>query len=379
MNTGGIGRRIGQGEAVVAGVLSGTSADGIDVALARFEGEGTRLRLAETLAGRTLPFPGELAGRVRRVLDGAAATPASLALLHRDLGVAFGKAVARVAEEEGLTVDLVGSHGQTVYHHDDMEPSGPATLQLGDGCHVAEAVGADTVSDFRQADIAAGGGGAPLSAYGDEVLFSTRPLAILNLGGMANWTVLRAEDPPLAFDSGPAGALLDGLARRHLGSKFDPAGKAASSGRPDSRKIEQALAHPFFSMDPPKSTGRDTFGEAWIEELGWEGSPEDLCATGVEVVARTAAESLRGLLPGEARVAVAGGGIHNQALLGALERHLCLELVSTAEFGVDPDLREALMFAALAARAACGVPSTTQATTGAAPGRILGKWSPRIR
>lgn len=380
VRSGALESRIERGEAVVAGVLSGTSADGIDVALARFVRRGERLILLRALAGGTLPFPVDLGRRVRSVLDGEPCDLRDAALLDRDLGRAFGRAVGEVAARAGLAVELVGSHGQTVYHHDDREPSGPATLQLGDGCELAEELGCDVVSDFRARDVAAGGGGAPLSAYGDEVLFEERPLALLNLGGMANLTWLGEGHPPLAFDTGPAGALLDGLARRHLRRGFDPGGEAAAAGRSDPARVAQALRHPFFGEAPPKSTGRDTFGEAWIDSLGWEGRPEDLLADGVELVAAAVAGAVRKWLPERPRrLVVAGGGLANRTLIGALEGRLGLPLVSSAEFGVDPNLREALVFAALAARFALGEGSTAPSATGAAPGRILGKWSPGIR
>ena len=367
------------GEAVVGGVLSGTSADGIDVALARFAGGPRGLRLAEPLAGATVPFPEALRDEVRAVLDGEPCDLRRAALLGRDLGRAFGRAAREVARSAGLELDLLGSHGQTVYHHDDREPSGPATLQLGDGCHVAEEAGCPVVSDLRQRDVAAGGEGAPLSAYGDEVLFAgaQRPLAILNLGGMANLTWLPESGPPLAFDVGPAGALLDGLARRLLGRPWDEGGAVAARGRADPAWVEAGLDHPFLHAPPPKSTGRDTFGEAWVEARVVPGArPEDLLAGAVLLVARAVAGAAEAFLPGRpGGLHVAGGGVHNAALMRELRRECGLPVVSTAALGVVPDRREALVFAALAARAAVGEASTDPRTTGAARGRILGKWS----
>ena len=376
----GLARRIADGRAVVGGVLSGTSADGVDVALARFAVEDGDLRLVEVVAGATRPFPPALATAVRDALDGAPVDLRGAALLGRDLGRAFGEAAAELAREAGAPLDVLGSHGQTVYHHDDVEPSGPATLQLGDGCHVAEAAGCPVVSDLRHRDVAAGGGGAPLSAYGDEVLFRMRPLAVLNLGGMANLTWLPSSGPSLAFDTGPAGALLDGLARRVLGRPLDEGGEAARGGRPDPARVEAALAHPFFAAAPPKSTGRDTFGEAWVDQLGWGGEAADVLATGVEVVARSVADAARRFLPESPReLCVAGGGLHHGPLRAALQEHLGCPVVSSLDHGVDPDLREALVFGALAARFVLGVPSTVPGATGAAPGRTLGKWSPGTR
>lgn len=370
-------RRIEAGEAVVAGVLSGTSGDGIDVACVRFGREDDRLVLLEVLAGETQPFPGDLAREVRAVLDGAPCDLRRAALLDRDLGRAFGEAARGLARRAGLALDLVGSHGQTVYHHDDVEPTGPATRQLGDGCHVAEAAGCPVVSDFRQADVAAGGGGAPLSAYGDEVLFARRPLVLLNLGGMANLTWLPEAGPPLAFDVGPANALLDGLARLELDRPMDRDGRAALRGRADPAGVEALRAHPFVTAPPPKSTGRDTFGPAWVEALGWRGSAEDRLATAVDAVGACVADALERWVPGApGELCVAGGGVHNRALCLALERRTGRTLVTTASLGLDPDLREAAVFAALAARHVLGEGCTAPSATGARPGRVLGKWSP---
>lgn len=388
----------------VAGVLSGTSADGIDVAVAapRFESRGgaTRLVGLQQLAFATEPFPGGLGERVREALERGLSSLGAVALLHRDLGRAFGAAARRVAAETGTgPLDLVASHGQTVFHHDGAGSMGPVTLQLGDGDEVAEAGGCGAVTDVRTRDVAAGGEGAPLVALVDDVLFrdTPRPLAVLNLGGIANWTVLwDAGGPARAFDAGPAGALLDGLARRLLGRPFDDGGRIALEGLADPALLESLLDHPFLQANPPKSTGRDTFGEAWIDRvLSGVGhlSSADVLATAARFVARAAADALEkwGLSgdPGGLVVAVAGGGAHNAALGAALDDELGRRGLGTpreaggprrwtptSTLGVDPDAREALAFAALGARFAVGEASTSPAATGALPGRVLGKWSP---
>ena len=390
--------RLEAGEAVVAGVLSGTSADGIDVAIVR-PGPGAGA-LDACLAFATRPWPGELGARVRAVLDGAEPRLRELALLHRDLGRACGAAAREVADASGLALDLVGSHGQTVWHHDAREPSGPATLQLGDGDQVAEAAGCPAVSDFRQRDVAAGGEGAPLVALVDELMFPDleRPAAVLNLGGMANLTVLHGPGvaaPPgadlEAYDTGPAGSLLDGLARAALGEPFDRGGSAALEGRARPELVAELLGHPFLRKEPPKSTGRDTFGASWVEDVRARAAEldppltgaADLLATGVEFVARSVADALGAFGPaGLRRVVLCGGGVHNRALVAALERCLapCLApggaVVGSAALGIEPDAREAIGFALLAARTALGLPSTHPGATGARAGRCLGKLSP---
>jgi anhydro-N-acetylmuramic acid kinase len=383
-------RRLEEGQALVAGVLSGTSGDGIDVVLASPSvtsgGEEGQVRLLACPARRfeTLPFPSPLAPRVRAALDGEVLDARGVALLSRDLGIAFGEAVREVADRLGETVDLVGSHGLTVYHHDGDRESGPASLQLGDGDFLAEAVGSAVVSDFRARDLAAGGIGAPISVLADDIVFAgaPRPTLILNLGGMANLSWLPDRGDPLAFDTGPAGSLLDGLSRRLLGSRFDAGGGTALRGTIREGLLERWLDHPFFRLPPPKSTGRDTFGEAWIdglleENLASSAPPEDLLATAVELIAIAVEEGVRrGLpeLPGE--VWVAGGGGHNRALMAALRRRLGLPVLRSSGAGVDPDAREALVFAILAVRALLGEGVTRSSVTGARGGRILGKITP---
>jgi anhydro-N-acetylmuramic acid kinase len=366
--------------AVVAGLLSGTSADGIDVALARLVAEDGELRPPELLAFDTLPFAGDLEPRVRSVLDGKALDLRGTALLARDLGRAFGRAARESAQRAGLALDLVASHGQTVWHHDGVEPTGPATLQLGDGCCVAEEAGCACAGDFRQRDVAAGGEGAPIAALADGLLFARqpRPCAVLNLGGIANLTLLDHEDEPLSFDAGPAGALLDGLARHLLHRPYDEDGAAAARGRPDAALTELLLAHPFFRRAPPKSTGRDTFGEAWLSSLlvRTRAGPEDLLATGVDLVARSVASALERFVPERPeRLLVAGGGAHNATLLRAIATATGVPTLTTADVGVDPDAREALAFAVLGARCVLGQPSTSPRATGAREGRVLGKIS----
>ncbi|MBI5364032.1 MAG: anhydro-N-acetylmuramic acid kinase [Planctomycetes bacterium] len=384
-------RKCAHAGALVAGVLSGTSADGIDVALARVRtrGHGAELELAppELVRFDTLDFEPALHARVRRVLDGAPTGLRETALLHRDLGRAFGRAASDLAERCGVALDLVGSHGQTVWHHDGVEASGPATLQLGDGDFVAEECGAPVVSDFRQGDLAAGGEGAPISALADDVLFGAaeRPCAVLNLGGMANLTLLfeRRADT-LAFDTGPAGSLLDGLSRRLLDRPYDDGGRAAARGRPREDLVDRLLLHPFLAKAPPKSTGRDTFGAAWVEvflrdggfDAGSSADRDDALATAVEFVAASVALALARFAPRPPNALyVAGGGVHNRTLLEALARRTGRACRLSDEFGVPADAREGLVFAVLAARAALGLPVTVTRATGARPGRVLGKVS----
>ncbi len=363
--------------AVVAGVLSGTSADGIDVVIARITARDGVLAPPETLAFAVEPLEDELRRRARGALDARA-----VALLSRDLGRAFGRAAKRVAERAGVRLDLVASHGQTVWHHDGVEPSGPATLQLGDGDCVAEEAGCAVASDFRARDVAAGGEGAPLSALADGLVFARapRPAAILNLGGLANLTFLGAEeDEILAFDTGPAGSLLDGLARRLLDRPCDHDGAAAGAGIARRELLASLLEHPYFDRRPPKSTGRDTFGESYVDTFvrhAGSARAEDVLRTGVELVATSVVLALERFAPARPEtLLVAGGGTRNRTLMRALAERAPCRVATSDEAGVDPKAREALVFAVLGARCPLGIPSTHEGATGARRGRVLGKLS----
>ncbi|MDP6955568.1 MAG: anhydro-N-acetylmuramic acid kinase [Planctomycetota bacterium] len=392
----------------VAGVLSGTSADGIDVALVRLGGQAPSrepLGPPQLLAFETRPFPTDIHARLRRVLDAPRGADGevqlglrTLAQLDLDLGRCFGLAAAELAARERLTLDLVGSHGQTIWHHDG-EAAGPATLQIGNLAAVAQAAGASASGDFRQADVAAGGEGAPLSALVDPQLFGAvpRPAAILNLGGIGNLTYLGAAAELLAFDTGPAGCLLDGLARRLVKRPFDRGGELAGSGRAHLPLISALLDHAFFHRPPPRSTGRDTFGAQYVEAFLARAqsekivSPADLMATATAFVARTITLAIREQLPTTPiQLVVAGGGIHNNTLMEELRRGLqgapasararartcTTEVISSAEYGVDPDAREALVFAYLAMACLLGVALSAPAVSGAAAGHVLGMLAP---
>jgi anhydro-N-acetylmuramic acid kinase len=376
--------RLERDEAIVAGVLSGTSADGIDVALLRFGLDGP----SGPLAFATQPFPSYLGQELRAVLDGRPLGAREIAFLTRDLGRAFGRAARALADRERLALDLVGSHGQTVYHHDGNETAGAATLQLGDGDFVAHAAGAPTVSDFRSADLAAGGEGAPLSGVLDPELFPElpRPAAVLNLGGIANVTFLAEGRPPLAFDTGPANALLDGLARALLGRPFDQDGAMAARARASDVLLAELLGHPFFDRPPPKSTGRDTFGASYVQAVLARGQalglgPSQVLATGTVLVAQSVADALARWLPHAPReLVLCGGGARNQTLFAELARRSGVPTRSSQAHGIAPEAREAIFFAHLAVRHVLARPSTEPSVTGARRGGILGKLSlpPRV-
>ncbi len=381
---------------VVAGLLSGTSCDGVDLALCRLHlaPGGEDLSPPELLVHATRPFEDLPSGaflraRLLRMIDGHCDSLAALATAHRDMALACAAALERVEEETGLRAELLGSHGQTVWHHDGIAELRGATLQLGDLSTLAEASGRPVVGDFRWRDLARGGEGAPLVALVDHLIFPAlpRPAAILNLGGIANLTLLgRERGELLAFDTGPANCVLDTLARLLLDAPCDANGAAALRGRVDEALLARWLAHPYFARPAPKSTGRDTFSRAWVEGLvAAEHATRDdaprLLATAVELVARTVATALRAALVERPQLVpkgplvLAGGGVRNPALVAALLRHAG-PLVEAGEVGPAARAREGLLFALLAARHVAGIPSTHPGATKARAGGVLGLYAP---
>jgi anhydro-N-acetylmuramic acid kinase len=359
--------------ALFLGLISGTSADGIDAALVRFDP-----RLEPVLAST---YAWEPALRARLVALGQAQDDVSLDTLGRldvEVAHAFADAAQRLIEEAGLhaaDVQAIGSHGQTVRHR----PTGdfPFTWQLGDGSVIAERCGIATVADFRRRDVAAGGQGAPLMpAFHAAVLrSSSEDRAVLNLGGIANLTLLPRVGHVRGFDTGPANALLDAWCERQTGRSYDAAGVYAASGRVDAGLLDHLLADPWFALPPPKSTGREHFHLAWVEARlrGANADPRDLQATLLELSAATVADALLATQPLTQRLLVCGGGVHNVLLLERIRARLPgVEVESTAMHGLDPDFVEATGFAWLAREALAGRPGNLPSVSGARGPRVLG-------
>ena len=358
------------GEAWV-GLMSGTSMDGIDAVLVRFDGDRPHI-----LASRLFPWPAATCERLRRAASGEPLAAGELAALDSEAGEVLAQAALAVMADSPLPVRAIGSHGQTLAHAPDAEH--PATLQIGNPALIAERTGVTTVADFRHRDIAAGGQGAPLVPAFHAALFRTpeEDRAVLNLGGIANLTLLPAspEIPVSGFDTGPANCLLDLWARRHLGQDHDADGALAARGRVLLELLQRLREDPYFAAVPPKSTGTDHFSGEWLAQrlAGIEAPPEDVQATLVALTAETVAEALRSTLPAARRLLVCGGGVHNPVLMQALEKRLPCPLQSTAAQGLDPDWVEATAFAWLARRTLQGLPGNLPTVTGAAGPRVLG-------
>ncbi len=359
------------------GLMSGTSADGIDAALVRFVQDGARLQ-AELLHGHLHPWDPAL--RQRLVALGQGGDCGSLdefGRLDQQVARAFAEAVAALLASAGIAagaVRAIGSHGQTIRHR----PGGgfPFTLQIGDGHLIAERTGIATVADFRRRDVAAGGQGAPLLPALHAALLHDpgEDRAVLNLGGIANLTLLPASGDVRGFDTGPANALMDAWCERRLGRPYDADGAFAARGRVDDALLRRLLDEPWFAAPPPKSTGREQFHLDWLTtRLGGDEAEADVQATLLALTVRTIADALRATLPGTRRLLVCGGGVHNPRLMAALAEALPgVEVASTAAWGLDPDYVEAMGFAWLARQALLGLPGNLPAVTGAHGPRVLG-------
>ncbi len=363
----------------VLGLMTGTSVDGLDVALCRIE--PTLGAMPELVLGRTLKLPDDL----RRALlaAGDQGVPA-LARADMALGRFQAQAVARLLAEAGHgPVDLVGSHGQTAFHEHRL-----TTLQIGEPACLAQALDCPVVADFRRADVAAGGSGAPLVPIFDR-LFLARPdrnVLAVNIGGIANFTALPAGGgEAVAMDCGPGNMIVDGLVRRmtHGRLDYDRDGAFAANRRIDQRLLDELASMPALRTPPPRSLGREEFGERFVDALVARATPRseaewrELIATATalsaEALARTVTAHVAPGMPVD-RVLVSGGGVHNATLMRQIELRLpgC-EVLSTASVGLDPDFKEAIAFAAFAVLTLFFPPLATGGFTGAAHPVRLGK------
>ncbi|WP_333681434.1 anhydro-N-acetylmuramic acid kinase [Dyella sp.] len=356
------------------GLISGTSADGIDAALVRFEHDKPQLLHALTHA-----WPDALRTQVLRVAqDETTLDLDAFGRLDAAVGQTFADAVDALLVQSGTSassVHAVGSHGQTVRHR----PSGehPFTLQIGNASVIAERCGIDVVADFRSADVAAGGQGAPLLPAVHAMLLNApgRTRVVLNLGGIANITVLAADGRVFGFDTGPANGLMDAWCLRHRGEAFDRDGAFAASGRVDESLLATLLDDPYFALPPPKSTGREHFHLGWLDARlhAATASPADVQATLLKLTVRSIVAAIDAHASDAEDVLICGGGVHNRVLVQRLRELLQPRVLgSTADYGVDPDYLEAAAFAWLARQRLLGLPGNLPAVTGARGPRVLG-------
>ncbi len=377
----------------VLGMMSGTSLDGVDAALLEVGGTTPKAFSWRLLGFHSERYRSEERDSIRRAIESGGA--AELARLHAVLGERFARCALAGCARAGVdprSVAAIGSHGQTVWHDPPSKEGRGATLQLGDPATIAEITGIPVVSDFRTRDVAAGGHGAPLVPWPDRLLFSAsdRPRALQNLGGMANVTWLRAasgDEPVLAFDTGPGVALIDTAAELATGGRrtFDADGELGAAGEVDADLLEELLDHPFLRRQPPKSTGREVFGTAFVQRLVARREPvtqrdwADLVATLTAFTAASVADAYRRwVLPrGVSEVLLAGGGALNPVLAGMIADRLApVPVRDLSELGLDPEAREAACFAVLAWAHLRGLPANAPEATGASGARVLGSLTP---
>ncbi|UIT47956.1 anhydro-N-acetylmuramic acid kinase [Xylella fastidiosa subsp. multiplex] len=363
------------------GLMSGTSIDGIDAALVRIN--ANPITHCELIAAQTSAWDPNLRTTLLELSQGQnTASLDQLGWLDAQVGLAFATAANTLIAKTGIKhtqIRAIGCHGQTIRHrpHGDL----PFTWQLGDAHRIAELTGITTVADFRRRDVAAGGQGAPLMpAFHLAILGSANEnRAVLNLGGIANLTLIPMTGPVLGFDTGPANALLDSWYQRHHHETFDQSGNFAASGKINQKLLACLLDDPWFTLPPPKSTGREQFHLDWMTKQlePTPPSPADVQATLLELTAVTVTDALLRQQPKTTRLLICGGGAHNPVLMARLAAHLPNVTVESIQtYGLNPDYLEAMGFAWLAAQTLDGQPSNLPSVTGARGLRLLGAIHP---
>jgi anhydro-N-acetylmuramic acid kinase len=378
----------------VAGIMSGTSADGIDVAVVRITPGKLRPGL-KLLAHEGFEFPAPLRRNVLAAMNAATISTAELARLNWRLGLAYAEAVSATVKRHAVKLDLIGCHGQTLYHQPRTESySGwrfNCTWQLGEAAVIAAAAGVPVVSNFRPADMLAGGQGAPLVPLLDYVLFADRKRGrvLQNIGGIANLTAIPAGAKPdavVAFDTGPGNMIIDALAQQLFGKRFDCNGGFAARGAVLGSVLAEALNNPYFKLKPPRTAGREQFGREYAAKFlarcqQLSKQPEDALATATALTAETIKQSFktyvrRGMRGYAVDYIVSGGGARNATLMAMLAAKLepmgC-ELAASEQFGLPAEAKEAAAFALLAWQTWHHLPGNVPRATGATRSAILGQ------
>ena len=358
----------------IAGIMSGTSLDGIDVAIVDITA-----RSVKTVGHHMVPWPGQVR---RRILDvsNTTCTTSQISRLNFELAELYAKAVQITCRKTGIdqaTLELVGCHGQTIYH--EGRGKNANTLQIGEPAVIAERLGIPVAANFRTRDVAAGGQGAPLVPFVDYLLLRSKTInrVALNMGGIANITILPAGVAPeniIAFDTGPGNMIIDQLVARYNQKTYDKNGAIATKGAINQALLQKLLTASYFRANPPKTAGREQYGAELIASLTATGLPlPDLIATATALTAESIALAVRHHAPAAQELIAAGGGVHNRILMAHLKAALpATRLTTTAEFGIDPDAREAIAFAVLAWRTWNRKPGNLPSATGARHEVLLG-------
>ena len=373
----------------IIGLMSGTSADGVTAALTEIAGTGVTAAV-RLLAHGTYPYPGEVSRRLFNLFTPGASTVKDVCEMNFVVGECFADAALRLLDEHELSVsevDAVGSHGQTVWHQPNADPvagvCATSTLQIGEPAIISSRTGLPVVADFRKADMAAGGQGAPLTPYLDYVLHRhpTSSRVLQNIGGIANLTYIPASAAPedvVAFDTGPGNMIIDAVAKHYTGGSHDVDGSLARRGVIHRRLLSELLSHPYYSLEPPKTTGREVFGEHYAAEVVRRGesmglSPGDLAATVTALTVETIAGSYERLLPGRVdEVYVSGGGARNPAIMEGLRARLSVPVRDYSDLGLPGEAKESVLVALLANEHLMGTPCNLPSATGARERVVIG-------
>lgn len=366
--------------------------DGIDSALVKIKNSGIRTEI-ELINFQTFPYPDQLRDELLEISQPEQGTIVKICRLNFVVGEYFADAVVEICRLSNVAlsqVDLIGSHGQTIHHLPDeisaFNKVIRSTLQIGEPSVIANRTGCNTVANFRSADMALGGQGAPLVPYFDYLLFHSDDLnrVILNIGGIANITILKKKSTVvdvLAYDTGPGNMVINALMNRFYNKNYDEAGLTALKGKISEELLSILLQHPFFNKPIPKSTGREEFGRLFIEQIlaksnKFKLKPEDIIATVTELTACTIADSLKFSplsIEDVDELIISGGGVHNQAIVDSLTKYFYnSKILRTDDFTIPGDAKEAICFAVLANETIAGNPANLPSVTGASRPTILG-------
>jgi anhydro-N-acetylmuramic acid kinase len=372
---------------IVAGVMSGTSADGVDVALVELRGRGLRTRF-RLIAHRGFPYPERVRAAVLAAMNAPAIAVSELARLNFRLAEIYAGCVLKTERVAKTSCELVGCHGQTIYHQGEAaEYLGrklACTWQIGDGSVLAGRLARPVVSDFRPAEMAAGGLGAPLVPFLDLLLFRhpRRGRIVQNIGGIGNLTAIPAgagAEDVRAFDTGPGNMVIDALCAELFGAAFDDGGKLAAKGRVLEHVLDAQMRHPFFARRGARTAGREEFGREFVRKFlksCGRADKHDVLATATALTARSIGEAVRGLGEGFSEMIVSGGGTRNRTLMAMIRGELPeMEVKTSDAAGVPSQAKEAIAFAVLAYQTWLGECSNLPAATGAKRAAILGKVS----
>jgi len=376
-------------EKLVIGLMSGTSVDGIDAALVKISGNYTDT-LIEAFAFENIPYPFGMQERIFQLFENASAK--DICHMNFLLGELFADAAIAIAKKAGISlkeIDLIGSHGQTIYHIPQSISDGTyeirSTLQIGEGAIIAHKTGIITICDFRTADMAAGGTGAPLVPYTEYLLYKSKNIALQNIGGIGNITAIprnAAISDVIAFDTGPGNMVIDAMVSKITQGRqsYDNKGEIAASGKVCEKVLDHFMRHDFIKSKPPKAAGRENFGQVFSDEFytyckSHGLNDEDIVATATALTTETIGYAIESHIPQSIdKLVVGGGGSYNSTLMRMLKQRLPHMVVSTQEdIGYNSDAKEAIAFAILANETICGNTGNLPYVTGAEREKILGK------